>query len=478
MSPQERSHSALSTSSGSQSDFEMGTAAGAPANGGPRSSSTSVDANVDPSLSTTSAQQQVEHDHDHDRHYYFLSNAAAAELPLFQYRGQDLSLTYKYVLSPLAEWCVQTLTPRTVAPNTITLTGLVWMIASYVAMWYYLPALLLTNNNDSNNQDNTDIVVPSWVFVLNAVAILIYQTLDNMDGKQARRIGASSPLGLLFDHGCDAINSVFGSANWMVALGLSRAMDLPLAYVMLMGPYALFYVSTWEEYYTGQLVMPILNGPNEGLLGAVAMSVVSAVQGTSYWHQTNIWDATLGQYLPGQYSYRNADLLVMAACVGFVQETILKISCVTRQHGWKAAQNLLPFVTLVVCGTVVGWVDVQIWLQAPRTSLHLCAILFVEMTTELMLQHMTKQSYQPYRWILAPLVLLTVAVATHTWPTHVLSTCDFLMLYAAAAGTYLVMKTVVLIDEICAVLNIWCFDIVTPRRRSRPPAIPERVKNE
>ena len=413
------------------------------------------------------------------QHFYYLSDEAAAELPLFQYRGKDLSLTYKYVLSPFAEWCVQTLTPRSVAPNTITLTGLVWMIASYVAMWYYVPALLLNNNH--NNNDNDTLVIPSWVFFFNAAAILIYQTLDNMDGKQARRIGASSPLGLLFDHGCDAINSVFGSANWMVALALSRETDLVLAFVMLMGPYALFFITTWEEYYTGQLVMPIFNGPNEGLLGAVAMSIVSAVKGTGYWHQTDLWDATVGYYWSGN-SLRNADILILAAVLGIVQEIVPKVAYVTRKHGLGAAQNLLPFATLVACCAVVGWLDVQVWLQSPRTSLHLCAILFVEMTTELMLKHITKQSYQAYRWILAPLVLLTVAVATDTWPEHFMSTSEFLMLYAGAAGMYLAMKTIVVIDEICAVLGIWCFDIVTPRKRQLQQrtsiSSPQRVKTE
>jgi len=28
--------------------------------------------------------------------------------------------------------------------------------------------------------------------------------MDAVDGKQARRTGTSSPLGQLFDHGCDA----------------------------------------------------------------------------------------------------------------------------------------------------------------------------------------------------------------------------------------------------------------------------------
>ncbi len=30
--------------------------------------------------------------------------------------------------------------------------------------------------------------------------------MDAIDGKQARRTGSSSPLGELFDHGCDALS--------------------------------------------------------------------------------------------------------------------------------------------------------------------------------------------------------------------------------------------------------------------------------
>jgi hypothetical protein len=32
-----------------------------------------------------------------------------------------------------------------------------------------------------------------------------YSLLDNLDGRQARRTGTSSPLGELFDHGCDCL---------------------------------------------------------------------------------------------------------------------------------------------------------------------------------------------------------------------------------------------------------------------------------
>ena len=41
--------------------------------------------------------------------------------------------------------------------------------------------------------------------LLTALSVFAYVNLDCMDGKQARRTGSSSPLGQLFDHGCDAL---------------------------------------------------------------------------------------------------------------------------------------------------------------------------------------------------------------------------------------------------------------------------------
>jgi ethanolaminephosphotransferase len=40
-----------------------------------------------------------------------------------------------------------------------------------------------------------------------------------------------------------------------------------------------FYFSTWEEYHTGVLYLGYINGPTEGLIIAVAMSLVSAYAG-------------------------------------------------------------------------------------------------------------------------------------------------------------------------------------------------------
>ncbi|GKY99390.1 hypothetical protein MPSEU_000893700 [Mayamaea pseudoterrestris] len=398
--------------------------------------------------------------------FYYLNVDARDKLPHFQYKGEDRSLVYAYVLSPLAQCCVDHLIPRWMAPNLITLIGLLFMISSYVIMWYYAATLLLSED---------EVSPPRWVFLWNAICIFLYQTLDNIDGKQARRTGSSSPLGLLFDHGCDAVNSLFGSTGWMVCMQLHLRRDAWHCFIALFGPYALFYVGTWEEYYTGQLIMPIVNGPNEGLLGAICMSLASYINGPEFWQKTSGWDdivapllqfaakrfPPLATWLP-HYALRNADLLIIAASFGFVQEVSQKINTVSRTFGRTAVATLLPFATLIVCCLVVGWKDVDVWLYSPRTSLHLCATLFVEAVTELMLKHTTEQPYKLVRWIQLPLVLFTVCVACGHMRAGIL-TQHYLIVYTTASIVYVTMKTRIIVHEICSLLNIWCFDIITPR---------------
>jgi len=77
-------------------------------------------------------------------------------------------------------------------------------------------------------------------------------------------------LGLIFDHGCDAINAGVGALNFIVSMGIR--LDDPVGVLMsLATPFVPFYVATWEEYYVGDLVLPIINGPSEGVLLGVML---------------------------------------------------------------------------------------------------------------------------------------------------------------------------------------------------------------
>eukprot|EP00980_Cylindrotheca_fusiformis_P027949 scaffold22574_cov125-Cylindrotheca_fusiformis.AAC.2 len=388
--------------------------------------------------------------------FYYLNADARRNLLNYQYNGCDNSVLYQYVLSPLALYCVNNFVPDSIAPNTITLFGLVWMVTAYVACWWYVPTL------------EPDDSVPRWIFLWNAISLLAYQTLDNMDGKQARKTGSSSPLGLLFDHGCDAVNSIFGSANWIIAMGLSLHDDPMMAMVLVMVPFALFYVATWEEYYVGELVLPILNGPSEGLVLGAALHMTTYFKGISFWHGTEWYDVVKSLVpsvvLPDQ-PMRNMDIVVLATLLAGLQEMILKVTQVTKKYQGSAF-SLVPFITFFLSFLVIGCTDPTVWQSNPRTGLHLSMVLFVEMTTALMLAHMTNQKFVWFRWQLLPLVGLatTLAVSGDSMDPEVIK--YWLGAYTWSIAAYLLMKTVLVIQESCNVLNIWCFDIVTPRRDS------------
>jgi len=55
-----------------------------------------------------------------------------------------------------------------------------------------------------------------------SLGLWLYSTFDNIDGKQARRTKQSSPLGELFDHGCDSLNCAVGSIVEAAALSLGQ----------------------------------------------------------------------------------------------------------------------------------------------------------------------------------------------------------------------------------------------------------------
>ena len=127
--------------------------------------------------------------------FSYISDHGRKMLPKYQYKGTDRSIFYKYISSPGCNVICEYI-PNWVAPNLITFTGLLVMVFGHSVMYHYSPKL----------QGE----LPAWVCILQAVVGLTYQTLDNLDGKQARRTGTSSPLGLLFDHGIDALVVTLG----------------------------------------------------------------------------------------------------------------------------------------------------------------------------------------------------------------------------------------------------------------------------
>lgn len=186
----------------------------------------------------------------------------------YVYRGGDSSPIYQHVLSPWAQFCVDNFVPLSMAPNTITLLGLVVSIVATTLTLVYNPSLSAG--------------APRWLHIVTALSIFTYQTLDNMDGKQARRTGTSSALGMFFDHACDSINA----GVTIIAMGSVMGTGWsPTLFITYLASFIPFYLQTWEEFYSRKMILPPFNGPTEGLLMSIGVCILATIFGSEFFHR-------------------------------------------------------------------------------------------------------------------------------------------------------------------------------------------------
>lgn len=155
------------------------------------------------------------------------------------------------------------------APNAITLSGFGFVIFNILTMLYYTP--------------NLDQECPHWVYASWALGLFLYQTFDAIDGTQARRTKQSGPLGELFDHGVDALNTSLEVLLFAAAMKFGQGWKTML---VLFGSLLTFYVQTWDEYHTKTLTLGFISGPVEGILTLCVVYAITAVKGGGwYWQQ-------------------------------------------------------------------------------------------------------------------------------------------------------------------------------------------------
>lgn len=390
--------------------------------------------------------------------YRYLTKDSIKALKEFQYNGTDHSLLYKYALSPLAGFLVDHATPSTIAPNSITLIGFFSMVFAYAMIQKECPTF---------DQCTPDKDVPGYIFLVNGLALLFYQTLDNMDGKHARKTGSSSPLGLFFDHGLDACNTYIGTVNIICMFGIPSS-DLVSIFIITTMSSLPFFVTTWEEYYNHKLDLPIVNGPSEGLFGNAVASLATYYFGQQFWHEDSLHQCIMA-YLPSSLSDMLPETLshvnLFCAFLTFMtmREVITKVFYVMRIHGVRTAVNLSPMVFLMGLSALIVHKNPRVFVRHQRLCIYIFGLTFVEMVTTLMLDHMTKSKFVAYRHTLTPLFFLYTLVDSGVSMRYLTL---YIAIYASGLSSFLMVKAKVLIQEMCNALGIWCFDIVTPHPNS------------
>lgn len=462
---------------------------------------------------------------------YFIPSSRSQNLRSYSYSGHDGSLLSKYILTPYWNNLVK-LFPMWYAPNLITLSGLAFVFVNFLSMIYYEPSLACASKplhqavggswdplfdspakavagkvattvqsiwHGSTFNIAKTYCPPSWVFFSWSAGLFIYQSLDAIDGKQARRTGSSSPLGEVFDHGCDAINTTLEVLLTAAALNLGMGWWTVASQVFTL---ANFYLTTWEEYHTGVLFLSSFSGPVEGIIIIVVIFFITGLYGPTFWDQGILTVLSL-DHLPvvTQLRIKNLPLnecfLVFGACglVFNIAGSYTNVYKAARKKGKSVLEPLLGLLPFVVNATAnVLWLNAS---DVIRTK-HLLpfaiywGLSFAYQVGLLICAHVSKGPF-PYVHVL--LLWSLVGALDANLPRLIPGQRSFVhgteeqalaFVYAslALAGIMYVFFVSDAISTFCEVLDINCLTIKyygRPKPKSSfetEPEIPDRAETE
>eukprot|EP00741_Cyanophora_paradoxa_P014372 tig00000190_g13863.t1 len=367
----------------------------------------------------------------------------------YKYKGVDLSLLTKYVLNPFWEWTLR-FVPMWIAPNMITLLGLCCTLVTYLIMLYYCPDL----------QGRA----PAWAYVLCSIGLFAYQTMDNLDGKQARRTRTSSPLGQLFDHGCDALSCM------ITTLTLASAIQLgPTWATVILGfhLFVTFYLASWEEYHTGVLFLGIVSGPIEGIICICIVYMMTAFVGPAFWTNTFADWGYYGVFAGMQMNEVFAvGFCTTAALTGVwnIRTVILEV----RRSGGRLGPSfrlLLPTVLLTVL--TCWWLYVSpsaILRHRARSAICLVGFIASNQVARIIIARLCNCPFQPGYLLLAPMGLAVVNAYTGVFK-HGPAFIDedwLLNLYLGGAFLAWLHLSISIINDFTTFLHIRCLWIPYP----------------
>ncbi|CAK1578867.1 unnamed protein product [Parnassius mnemosyne] len=286
-------------------------------------------------------------------------------------------------------WCwLVSKTPLWLAPNLITILGLIINIVTTLILVWYSP---------DARQDP-----PRWACALCALGVFVYQSLDAIDGKQARRTGSQSPLGELFDHGCDSISTVF------IALGACIAVKLgeypTWMFFQCFCAMTLFYCAHWQAYVTGTLKLGRID-VTEAQYSIMVIHLISAILGPDFW-ATQLPTINISINLMSNYV---VVLLTLSLVFGYVK--VIMKGGVGKNGSTVAGTSILspviPFSFVVVPAFIIFQKsESHVYENHPSLYIIAFGMVAAKVTNRLVVAHMTKSEMDYYDWsMLGPSML-------------------------------------------------------------------------
>ncbi|ORY74615.1 peptidase C65 Otubain-domain-containing protein [Protomyces lactucae-debilis] len=387
----------------------------------------------------------------------YLSRKNLDNLKLYKYSAIDNSPVSKYILKPFWNKFLL-LFPMWLAPNMITLLGLLFVVANVLQLLYYDPGL--------------EHGVPPWVSLGWAVSLFLYQAFDAVDGMQARRTGQSSPLGEMFDHGCDALNTT------LEVLLTASTINLHQSWWAIASQFATtcnFYLTTWEEYHTGTLYLSAFSGPVEGILLVVGLHTITALYGPTFWDQRvvdklGVASFSLVKHLPS--FLRDAELKHVflyfggIALIANIFGSSVNVIAARRKNNLPLApalSGLIPFFLSSGITMLFAWLNPTVVTEQCVPFLFFLGILFAYSVGLMITAHITHAPF-PY---FTPYFLLFPMLAGIAF-NHKIGAMEARDIVWLSLGLSLGIHGSFVVDvikEITQHLDIWCLAIKHPQAK-------------
>ncbi|XP_018326708.1 cholinephosphotransferase 1 isoform X5 [Agrilus planipennis] len=297
-----------------------------------------------------------------------LTNAQLKKLNEHKYSYKSDSFLDSF-LQPWWNYLVSK-TPIWLAPNLITLVGLFVNVLTALILIAYSP--------DAKTE------APRWTYFLCAVGLFIYQSLDAIDGKQARRTNSANPLGELFDHGCDSISTIFVALSACLAAQLGNYPNW--MFFQCFCAITLFYCAHWQTYVSGTLKFGKVD-VTEAQFTIMIIHMVSAIFGPSIWN-TKVFG-----------SFTTSHMLCTMFFIGYFQvflnflEAIRAGGCGKNGStvaGTSVLSPIIPFSMVLVPAFIIYRKSIDhVYEEHPALYIMAFGIVAAKVTNKLVVAHMT-----------------------------------------------------------------------------------------
>ncbi|XP_004922536.2 ethanolaminephosphotransferase 1 isoform X1 [Bombyx mori] len=387
--------------------------------------------------------------------YKYLSQNHFDGLKKYKYSAIDTSPLSNYVMHPSWNFITRFI-PKWIAPNLITFAGFVCMV---------IVILLLTifdydfHGAERLRQGVDEYRIPNWALMACGVLLFLAYNLDGIDGKQARKLGVSGPLGELFDHGLDSYIVFLIPFSIISIFGRDPVYSLPIfrGFLVVISVVLNFYVSHCEKYNTGTLYLP-------------------------WGYDVSMWTSSMifivaGLYTPGLVKFHVYGdvsfalffevLIHLVGLLGTAPVAVYNVYLARKNRRAKVetlTEALRPVWSMtLILAALIFWADKSkndIIESDPRAFIFLFGTLFSNTASRLMIAGMASQRCELVNWMFWP--LLTGVVTSLYKPEYELSILYALVVFSVLAHVH---YGICVVKQICGYYKIDCF--LVPKEKQK-----------